>query len=71
MCMIREKSLHRLLQKEHLECVHFCKREKRNKNNMYHDKLAQLEYLRELVAHAVDGNQKTQQCLLKSESDLI
>lgn len=38
---------------------------------MYHDKLAQLEYLRELVAHAVDGNQKTQQCLLKSESDLI
>lgn len=35
----------------------FCMREKQYENNTYHHKLAQLEYLRELIAHAADGSQ--------------
>lgn len=32
-----------------------------DEKNTYHHKLAQLEYLGELIAHAADGNQITKQ----------
>lgn len=41
----------------HMFCLFFCMREKPYEKNTYHHKLAQLKYLRELVAHAADGSQ--------------
>lgn len=44
-----------------------CMREKQYENNTYHHKLAQLEYLRELIAHAADGSKKQYRLINKNK----